>query len=72
MGSRGNSVSIVSAYRLDDIFDPRQRQSILPLAFVSRPTEHPIQWVPGILFPGVKCDRGVTLTTHPHLVPRSR
>jgi hypothetical protein len=32
----------------------------------------PIQWVPGALSPGVKRGRGVTLTTHPHLVPRLR
>jgi hypothetical protein len=25
----------------------------------------------GVSFPGVLCGRGVTLTTHPHLVPRS-
>jgi hypothetical protein len=42
----------------------------LSLASVSRPalrpTQLPIQWVPG-----VKRSRGVMLTTHPHLVPRS-
>jgi hypothetical protein len=27
---------------------------------------------PSLLFPGVMCGRGVTLTTHPYLVPRSR
>jgi hypothetical protein len=27
---------------------------------------------PMVLPPGLKCSRGVTLTTHPHLVPRSR
>jgi hypothetical protein len=37
-----------------------------------RPTQAPIQWVPRVLSPGVERDRGVTLTTHPHLVPRSR
>jgi hypothetical protein len=31
-----------------------------------------IQWVPWILSLGVKRGRGVTLITHPHLVPRSR
>jgi hypothetical protein len=36
------------------------------------PTQPPVQWVPGVLSPGVKRGRGVTLTTHPHLVPRSR
>jgi hypothetical protein len=38
------------------------------IAFVSRPA---LQWVPGVLSLGVKRGRGVTLTTHPHLVPRS-
>jgi hypothetical protein len=51
-------------------------QRIFLLAPVSRlalgPTQPPIQWVPGVLSPGVKCGRGVTLTTHPHLVPRLR
>jgi hypothetical protein len=52
-------------------------QGILPLASVSRPalglTQPPVQWVHGVfLSPGVKRGRGVTLTTHPHLVPRSR
>jgi hypothetical protein len=43
---------------------------------VSRPalglTQPPVQWVPGVLFGGVKRCRGVMLTTHPHLVPRLR
>jgi hypothetical protein len=29
-------------------------------------------WVPGVLSPGLKHGRGVTLNTHPHLVLRSR
>jgi hypothetical protein len=36
-----------------------------------RPTQPPVQWVQGVLSPGVKHGRGVTLTTHSHLVPRS-
>jgi hypothetical protein len=36
------------------------------------PTQPPVQRVPGILSPGLKRGRGVTLTTHPHVVPRSR
>jgi hypothetical protein len=56
-------------------FDPRQMQRIFPLASVSRPalgpTQPPVQWVPGVLSPGLKRGRGVMLTTHPHLVPRS-
>jgi hypothetical protein len=35
------------------------------------PTQPPIQWVPGALSLGVK-RRGVKLTTHLHLTPRSR
>jgi hypothetical protein len=48
----------------------------LPLVSVSRsalgPTQSPIQWVPVALSPGLNRGRGVTLTTHPPLVPRSR
>jgi hypothetical protein len=56
-------------------FDPRQSQEIFLLASVSSPL-----WglpsllyngILGVLFSGLKRCRGVTLTTHPHLVPRS-
>jgi hypothetical protein len=57
-------------------FDPRQRRKDFPLTPVSGPalglTQPPVQWVPGVLSPGLKHGRGMTLTTHPHLVPRSR
>jgi hypothetical protein len=57
-------------------FDPRRGGRIFPLAFVSRPalepTQHPVQWVPGVLSPGLKLSRSVTLTTDPHLLPRPR
>jgi hypothetical protein len=50
-------------------------QRIFPIASLSRPavgpTQTPVQWVPGVLPPGLKRGRGMTLTTHPHLVPRS-
>jgi hypothetical protein len=52
-------------------FDSWQRKKNFPLASVSRPalksTEPPMQWVPGL-----KCCRGMTLTTHPYLVLRLR
>jgi hypothetical protein len=35
------------------------------------PTQPPVQWLPGVLYPGVKRGRGMMLTTHPHLVPWS-
>jgi hypothetical protein len=55
---------------------PGRGERIFPLTSVSRPalgpTQTPIQWVPAVLSAGLKRDRGVTLTTHPHLVPRSK
>jgi hypothetical protein len=79
LGEPGSSVSIVLATGWStgrSRFDPRQGQRIFPLTSVSRPvlgpTQTPVQWVPGVLSPGIKRGRGVTLTTHPHLVPRSR
>jgi hypothetical protein len=35
------------------------------------PTQPPVQWVRRVSSPGVKRRQGVTLTTHPYLVPRS-
>jgi hypothetical protein len=50
----------------------RGRGFVLP-AFASGPavipTQLPVQWVSGVLFPEVKHCRCVTLTTHPRLVP---
>jgi hypothetical protein len=57
-------------------FDPQQGQRIFLLASKSRPIlgsiQPPIQWVPGVISPGIKPGRGVTLTTHHHLATRSR
>jgi hypothetical protein len=71
--SRVSSGSIVSDYGLDDQaigFDPRRGQRIIPLTSVSRPalgpTQPPLQWVPGVLSPGVKARPGRDA------VPRSR
>jgi hypothetical protein len=75
---RCSSGSIVSDYGMDDRaigVRTQQGQRIFRLSSVSRPalrpTQPPVQWVPGVLSPGVKRGRGVILTTHPHLVPRS-
>jgi hypothetical protein len=79
LASLGNSDSIVSGYGLDDraieVRSPAEAKRIFPLASLCRPdlgpTQPPVQWVPVVISPGVKRGRGVTLTTHPHLVPRS-
>jgi hypothetical protein len=52
---------------------PGKGEMIFPPTSVSRPslgpTQSPVQWVPGVLSPGLKRGRGVT-PTHSHLVPR--
>jgi hypothetical protein len=74
----GSSVSIVSGYGLDDrvtrgsILGTGER--IVPVVSVSRPTlDHPASCPVGTggLYPGLKRGRAVTMTTHPHPVPRS-
>jgi hypothetical protein len=68
--------SWVSAVSERQRFDHRQRQRTFPQVSASRPvlgpTDLPLQWVPGVLSPGVKGGRSVTLTTHFQLVPRLR
>jgi hypothetical protein len=69
----------VTHYGLDDqaieVRSPAEAK-IFPLSSVSRQalgsTQPPVQWVKVIHSPGVKRGRGVTLTTHPLVVPRSR
>jgi hypothetical protein len=75
----GSSGSVVSGYWLDDraieVWSPTAVRAF-SLTSVSRPAlgpiQPPVQWVPGVLSPRIKRGRDVTLTTHPHLVPRSR
>jgi hypothetical protein len=77
-GAGGRSVSTVSGYGLDDraieVRSPAEAGDVSSKP-VSKPalgpTQPPVQWVPRVLSPGVKRGRGVTLTTHPQLVPRS-
>jgi hypothetical protein len=76
------SLVIISGYGLDDrameVRSPAETKGffLYPLSRMSRlalgPTQPPVQWVPGVLSPGLKRGRGVTLTTHPHLVPSLR
>jgi hypothetical protein len=70
MGSQGSSVSIVSGYGLDDraieVRSPAEARDF-SLTSVSIPALGPT----GVLSPWVKRGRGVTLTTHPHLMPKS-
>jgi len=67
----GSSVGTATDYGLnsprsnpgrDEIFRP-SRPGLVPIQF-------PVKWVPGLSL-GVKCGRGVLLTNHPLLVPRS-
>jgi hypothetical protein len=75
MQSRGSSGSIVSDYGLDDraigIRSPAGEKDFSCILCVQTGSEAHVQWVPGVLSPGVKRGRGMTLTTHPHLVPWS-
>jgi hypothetical protein len=55
---------------------PGRGKRIFPLASMSRlalgHTQPPVQWLLAVLPPGLKCGRGLTLTTRPCIVPRSR
>jgi hypothetical protein len=77
--SRGSSVSIVSDYGLDDLAigvrSPAEaKDSFSNLCVQTGSEAHPASCTMGTggPFPGTKRGRGVTLTTHPHIVPRSR
>jgi hypothetical protein len=76
----GSSDSTVSGYGLDERrsrFDTRQRRKDFSYSLCVQtgsgvpPTQPPVQWVPGVLSPGLKRGWGMTLTTHPHLVQKS-
>jgi len=67
----GSLVCIATDYGLDDPASNSGRDEIYP-AVQTDPGAHPASCKMGTgSFPGVKCGRGVLLTTHPLLVPRS-
>jgi hypothetical protein len=73
---RGNLACNLEVLRFGVLgFDSRRGLGIFLFTTASRtslgPTQPPIQWVPGVLSLGVKRP-GVKLTTHLHLVPRSK
>jgi hypothetical protein len=77
--SRGSSVSIVSNYGLDDraigVRSPARTKDFSSNHCVQTGSvAHPASCTMGTggPFPGAKRSRGVTLTNHPHLVPKSR
>jgi hypothetical protein len=69
----GQLSGITLGYGLDDRgFESRQGMGIFLFTTASRPALGPaIQWVPGLI-PWGWSGRGMTLTTHLHLVPKSR
>jgi hypothetical protein len=77
--SRYSSVSIVSGYGLDNRtievrFPAEARDFSSNLCVQTCSEAHPASCTMGtggVLSPGLKRGRGMTLTTHPHLVPRS-
>jgi hypothetical protein len=79
MDEPGSSVSIVSGYGLDDrAIEVRSsaeaKDSSCSLCVQTGSGAHPASCTMGTggPFAGAKPRPGVTLTTHPHLVPRSR
>jgi len=71
MGGPGSSVGIAADYGLDGPrSNPGGDEIFRPLRPALGTTQPPVKWVPG-LSRGVKCGRGVLLTTHPLLVSQS-
>jgi hypothetical protein len=74
-----SSVSVVSGYGFDDQtievrFPAEAKEFSSNFCVQTGSGAHPASCTigTGVLSPGLKSGRGVTLTTHSHLVPRSR
>jgi len=68
----GSSVGIATDYGLDGPeSNPGGDEIFRPSRPALEPNQPPVKCVPG-LSRGVKCGRGVLLTTHPLPMPRSR
>jgi len=69
----GSVVGIATAYGLDGPGIESQWGRDIPHLSSSGPEAHPASCTMGTgSIPGVRCGRGVTLTPHPLLVPRSK
>jgi hypothetical protein len=71
-GGPGSSVIIATGYGLDGtgIESPAGARFSTPVQTGLGPTQPPVQWYR--VFPGGRKSRGVTLTLHPLLLPRSK
>ena len=70
-GGPGSSVGIATDYGLEvPGLNPGGDEIFRPSRPALGPTQPPVKWVPSVSR-GVKCGRGVLLTTHPLLVLRS-
>jgi hypothetical protein len=72
-GGLGSVVGIATAYGLDGPGIESQLGARFSAPVQTSPEAHPASCTMGTgSFPGVRCGRGVTLTPHPLLMPRSK
>jgi len=72
LGGPGSVVGIATAYGMDGPGIESRWEARFSAPFQTGPEAHPASCTMGIgSFPGVSYGRGVTLTPHPLLVPRS-